>query len=70
MKALTGKADIEDADQRMMQHLMKMVKNKHSKDIYKDMRAAQKLRREVRVEIEAFVDGVDFSWAVRTPTSG
>merc|ERR1719229_2189786 len=64
----------EDFDQRVMQHFIKMFKKKSSKDIAKDKRAVQKLRREVekakralssthqaRVEIEALFDGVDFS---------
>merc|ERR1711972_791231 len=64
----------EDFDQRVMQHFMKIFQKKHSKDMSKDKRAIQKLRREVekakralssthqaRVEIEALFDGVDFS---------
>merc|ERR1712139_28423 len=64
----------EDFDQRVMQHFMKIFDKKHSKDMAKDMRAIQKLRREVekakralssthqaRVEIEALFDGIDFS---------
>merc|ERR1711981_410917 len=64
----------EDFDQRVMQHFMKLFQKKHSKDMSKDKRAIQKLRREVektkralssthqaRVEIEALYDGVDFS---------
>merc|ERR1719361_720946 len=64
----------EDFDQRVMQHFMKIFQKKHSKDMSKDKRALQKLRREVekakralssthqaRVEIEALFDGVDFS---------
>merc|ERR1711920_655304 len=64
----------EDFDQRVMQHFMKIFQKKHSKDMSKDKRAVQKLRREVekakralssthqgRVEIEALFDGVDFS---------
>merc|ERR1711959_139900 len=60
----------EDFDQRVMQHFNK----KHSKDMSKDERSLQKLRREVektkralssthqaRIEIEALYDGVDFS---------
>merc|ERR1712124_184447 len=64
----------EDFDQRVMQHFVKIFQKKHSKDMSKDKRALQKLRREVekakralssahqaRVEIEALHDGVDFS---------
>jgi len=64
----------EDFDQRVMQHFMQVFKKKHGKDMGKDKRAMQKLRREVekakralssthqtRVEIEALFDGVDFS---------
>merc|ERR1712085_227595 len=64
----------EDFDQRVMQHFMKIFQKKHGKDMSKDKRAIQKLRREVektkralssthqgRVEIEALFDGVDFS---------
>merc|ERR1712184_67245 len=64
----------EDFDQRVMQHFMKIFQKKHSKDMSKDKRAIQKLRREVekakralssthqaRLEIEALFDGVDFS---------
>merc|ERR1711939_613805 len=64
----------EDFDQRVMQHFMKVFKKKHGKDMSKDKRALQKLRREVekakralssthqtRLEIEALFDGVDFS---------
>merc|ERR1711998_419937 len=64
----------EDFDQRVMQHFMKIFNKKAGKDMGKDKRALQKLRREVekakralssthqaRVEIEALYDGVDFS---------
>merc|ERR1712019_132685 len=64
----------EDFDQRVMQHFMKVFQKKHGKDMSKDKRAVQKLRREVektkralssthqgRVEIEALYDGIDFS---------
>merc|ERR1711981_735837 len=64
----------EDFDQRVMEYMMKIFKRKHKKDMSKDKRAIQKLRREVerakralsstssaRVEIEALFDGVDFS---------
>merc|ERR1711953_1196124 len=64
----------EDFDQRVMEHFIKLYKKKKGKDLRKDVRAVQKLRREVekakralssthqaRVEIEALYDGVDFS---------
>merc|ERR1711881_170286 len=64
----------EDFDQRVMQHFMKVFNKKHSKDMTKDKRSFQKLRREVekakralssthqaRVEIEALYDGLDLS---------
>merc|ERR1711871_474502 len=64
----------EDFDQRIMQYFLKVFKKKHKKDMSKDKRAMQKLRREAervkralstqhqaRLEIEALFDGVDFS---------
>merc|ERR1712088_1293806 len=64
----------EDFDQRVMDHFIKLYKKKKGKDLRKDVRAVQKLRREVekakralsaahqvRVEIESFFDGEDFS---------
>jgi endoplasmic reticulum chaperone BiP len=64
----------EDFDQRVMDHFILFVKRKHGKDISKDGRALGKLRREcerakralssqhqVRVEVEALFDSVDFS---------
>ncbi|KAL3870970.1 hypothetical protein ACJMK2_038995 [Sinanodonta woodiana] len=64
----------EDFDQRVMEHFIKLYKKKTGKDIRKDNRAVQKLRREVekakralssqhqaRVEIESLFDGEDFS---------
>merc|ERR1711887_319802 len=64
----------EDFDQRVMEHFIKLYKKKKGKDIKKDNRALQKLRREVEkakrslssafqvsVEIESFFDGEDFS---------
>merc|ERR1711868_352002 len=64
----------EDFDQRVMDHFMKLYKKKTGKDVRKDNRAVQKLRREVekakralssthsaRIEIESFYDGEDFS---------
>jgi len=63
----------EDFDQRVMQHFIKKFKKDKGKDIAKDKRSMQKLRREVekakralssthqtRIEIEALVDGEDF----------
>jgi heat shock protein 5 len=67
----------EDFDQKVMQHFIKVFKKKTNKDITKDAKAMQKLRREVekakralsnthqtRVEIEALMDGQDFSEAL------
>ncbi len=64
----------EDFDQRVMDHFIKLYKKKKGKDIRKDNRAVQKLRREVekakrtlstqhqtRIEIESLFDGEDFS---------
>merc|ERR1712023_266835 len=64
----------EDFDQRIMKYFLKVFKKKHKKDMSKDKRAMQKLRREAervkralstqhqaRLEIEALYDGVDFS---------
>lgn len=64
----------EDFDQRVMDHFIKLYKKKKGKDIRKDNRAVQKLRREVekakralssqhqvRVEVESLFDGEDFS---------
>ena len=64
----------EDFDQRTMEHLIKVYKKKTGKDVRGDKRAVQKLRREVekakralssahqvRIEIESFFDGQDFS---------
>ncbi|XP_060595205.1 endoplasmic reticulum chaperone BiP-like [Ruditapes philippinarum] len=64
----------EDFDQRVMEHFMKLYKKKKGKDIRKDNRAVQKLRREVekakralssqhqtKIEIESLFDGEDFS---------
>merc|ERR1719446_932923 len=57
-----------------MEYFMRMFNKKHSKDMSKDKRAMQKLRREVekakralstshqvRVEVEALYDGQDLS---------
>jgi len=64
----------EDFDQRVMAYFMKLFKKKHKKDMSKDKRAIQKLRREVervkrtlssqhqaRLEVESLFDGIDFS---------
>jgi len=64
----------EDFDQRVMEHFIKLYKKKKGKDLRKDNRAVQKLRREVekakralsaahqvRVEVESIMDGEDFS---------
>lgn len=64
----------EDFDQRVMDHFIKVFKKKTGKDMRKDNRAVQKLRREVekakrglssghsvRVEVESIFDGQDFS---------
>ena len=67
----------EDFDQRVMDHFIKLYKKKKGKDVRKDNRAVQKLRREVekakralssahqvRIEIESFFEGDDFSEAL------
>ncbi|XP_029920469.1 endoplasmic reticulum chaperone BiP-like [Myripristis murdjan] len=64
----------EDFDQRVMEHFIKLYKKKTGKDVRKDNRAVQKLRREVekakralsaqhqaRIEIKSFFEGEDFS---------
>ena len=64
----------EDFDQRVMQYFIKLIKKKYGKDMSKDARALQKLKREVekakralssqhqvRVEIESLFDGMDLS---------
>ena len=64
----------EDFDQRVMEYFIKLYKKKTGKDIRKDNRAVQKLRREVekakralsaqhqvKVEVESMFDGEDFS---------
>merc|ERR1719374_152398 len=64
----------EDFDQRLIEHFVKLYKKKKSVDIRKDVRAVQKLRREVekakralssqhqvKLEIESLFDGEDFS---------
>ncbi|GMR31812.1 hypothetical protein PMAYCL1PPCAC_02007 [Pristionchus mayeri] len=64
----------EDFDQRVMEYFIKLYKKKTGKDLRKDNRAVQKLRREVekakralstqhqtKVEVESILDGEDFS---------
>ena len=64
----------EDFDHRVMDYFIKLIKKKYDKDVSKDARALQKLRREaerakralssqhqVRVEVEALADGLDLS---------
>ncbi|VDK62893.1 unnamed protein product [Onchocerca ochengi] len=64
----------EDFDQRVMEHFIKVFKKKTGKDLRKDTRAVQKLRREVekakralstqhqvRLEIESLYENEDFS---------
>ena len=64
----------EDFDQRIMKYFMKIFKKKHKLSILSDKRALQKIRREservkralstqtqARAEIEALMDGIDFS---------
>ncbi|CAB3400370.1 unnamed protein product [Caenorhabditis bovis] len=64
----------EDFDQRVMEYFIKLYKKKTGKDIRKDKRAVQKLRREcekakralstqhqVKVEVESLFEGEDFS---------
>jgi heat shock protein 5 len=64
----------EDFDYRVVRHLQKVFKKKHGIDIAENNKATAKLKREVekakrtlssqistRVEIDSFVDGIDFS---------
>uniref|UniRef100_A0A914VPZ4 Endoplasmic reticulum chaperone BIP n=1 Tax=Plectus sambesii TaxID=2011161 RepID=A0A914VPZ4_9BILA len=64
----------EDFDQRVMEYFIEVYKNKTGRDIHMNNRAVQKLRREVekaklalssqhqvRLEIESFFNGEDFS---------
>ena len=64
----------EDFDQRVIAHFTKIFNKKHGVDITKDLKSMGKLKREVekakrtlssqmsvRVEIESFFDGKDFS---------
>jgi molecular chaperone DnaK (HSP70) len=64
----------EDFDQRVIEHFVKVFKRKHKMDVRKNARALAKLRREVekakralssthqvKLEIESFMKGIDFS---------
>lgn len=64
----------EDFDQRVMAHFIKKFNRQHKTDVAKNKRAVAKLRREVekakralstqhqvKIEIEAFHEGMDFS---------
>ena len=64
----------EDFDQRVIDHFVKTFNKKHNVNITKDLKALGKLKREVekakrtlssqmsvRIEIESFFDGKDFS---------
>ena len=64
----------EDFDQRVIDHFVKIFNKKHDCDITKDLKSLGKLKREVekakrtlssqmsvRIEIESFFDGKDFS---------
>ena len=64
----------EDFDFKVVRHLVKVFKKKHSIDISDNQKAISKLKREVenakrtlssqistRIEIDSFVDGIDFS---------
>ncbi|CAF0978179.1 unnamed protein product [Rotaria magnacalcarata] len=74
IKLFKKKTGGEDFDQRVMEHFIKLFKKKTGKDVRKDNRAVQKLRREVekakrtlssqhqtKIEIESFFDNEDFS---------
>ena len=65
----------EDFDNRVIEHMAKLfLKKNKGKDVHKDPKALGKLKREVekakralssqmsvRIEIESFMDGIDFS---------
>ena len=64
----------EDFDHRIMEYFIKLYKKKKGKDVRKDNRAVQKLRREVekakralssshqvQIEIDSFFEGDDFA---------
>jgi len=76
VKATNGDTHLggEDFDQRVMQHLLKVIKQRHNKDLSKNKRALAKLRaatenakralssqQSTKIEIEALVDGEDFA---------
>lgn len=76
VKATNGDTHLggEDFDQRVIEHFIQLFENITGKDVSKDNRAVQKLRREVerakrvlsvkdqtRVEIESFLGGEDLS---------
>ena len=67
----------EDFDQKVMDHFIKLYQKKTGKDVRKDNRAVQKLRREVErakrvlssqpsttIEIDSFFEGEEFSEAL------
>lgn len=65
----------EDFDNRVIEHMAKLfLKKNKGKDVHKDPKALGKLKREVekakralssqmsvRIEVESFMDGIDFS---------
>jgi len=64
----------QDFDNRVMDHFISLIQKKHKKNLREDLRAMGKLKREVekakrslstqmsvKIEIEALVDGIDFS---------
>jgi len=64
----------EDFDHNIMNYFQKLFKKKHGKDIFKDPRATQKLRRVAEMakrelssaptatlEVDGLIDGIDFS---------
>ncbi|XP_062409442.1 endoplasmic reticulum chaperone BiP-like [Sardina pilchardus] len=76
VRATNGNTSLggEDFDQRVIEHFIKLCKKKTGKDVRKDKRAVEKLRREVerakrvlssqhqvRFEIESFFEGKDLS---------
>ena len=76
VKATSGNNHLggEDFDQRVMEYFIKVYKKKTGKDIRRDNKAMQKLRREVEkakrtlstqhqvnIEIDSFFNGEDFS---------
>ena len=74
MKCFINQSGGEDFDQRVMEYFMTSYEKKRGVDVRGDVRAVQKLRREaekakralssehaVRVEVESFHQGRDFS---------